>query len=416
MWILYLLGVRAYGFIIRLSSLFGNEKAKAWIEGRRGWHRSMSQKFAGVNEKRIWFHCASLGEFEQGRPLLEALRKEYSDYKIVLTFFSPSGYKVRKNEPLADYVFYMPLDGLPRSKKFLDLVKPSMVFFVKYEFWYFYGKELHSRKIPYFCVSAIFRPGQVFFHSLGDFFRKMLTRFTHLFVQDQDSLQLLYKNRITNVTVAGDTRFDRVNATAKQATPVPGMEKFCAGNKVMICGSTWPLDDEVVRGLINSNRHGLKYVIAPHEINSQNLSKLRTSIKLKSKLYSEWMTDDSQDCDVLLIDNVGMLSRLYQYGHYAYVGGGFGSGIHNILEAVVFGLPVFFGPKYERFREACDLVKSKGAFPVKNSAELIRCFDSLENDESFYKKVSETNKRYVEGRKGATEVIMNYLRMNYPAN
>ncbi len=415
MWILYLLGVRAYGFAIRVATLF-NPKAKEWIIGRRGWQRNLSEKFEEKLEKRIWFHCSSLGEFEQGRPVLEAIKKEYPNHKIVLTFFSPSGYNVKKNDPIADYISYLPLDGPIRSKKFLDLVNPDLAFFVKYEFWYFYGKELQERKIPYFCVSAIFRPGQIFFHSMGNFFRKILLRFTHLFVQDQESLQLLYKERITNVTVSGDTRFDRVFANSLQRISLPDIEKFCDGSNVLVCGSTWPHDEELLIPFINQKQAGLKFIIAPHEISASQLQKLKNEISLNVCYYSEFKNNSEISCDVLVIDNVGLLSKLYQYANYAYIGGGFGKGIHNILEAVVYGVPVFIGPNYEKFREARDLVKLKGVFVINNKEELERNFDILSLDNSKLQNISKINKHYVDERKGGTEVIMGFLRMNNKIN
>ncbi len=415
MWLFYLLGLRAYGFGIRMASLW-NTKAKEWIVGRRGWRRSFAEKFEGKNEKRIWFHCSSLGEFEQGRPVLEAIKKEYPEHKIVLSFFSPSGYNVKKNDTIADYIIYMPLDGPVRSRKFIELINPEMVFFVKYEFWYFYGKELHERKIPFFCVSAIFRPGQVFFHSLGDFFRKILLRFTHLFVQDQESLQLLYKERITNVTVSGDTRFDRVYSNFLLEHTIPQVEKFCGDNEIMVCGSTWPLDEDLLAGFINQQHHGMKFIIAPHEINSSQLQKLKSSIRKKSCFYSEISTADIDNAEVLIIDNVGLLSRLYQYADYAFIGGGFSKGIHNILEAVVYGIPVFFGPNFEKFREARDLVKLKGAFVIKSKDDLQQRISELSADAEKYNKISEINKHFIAERKGATDVILGYLLMNYPNN
>ena len=244
MWLLYLAGVRCYLLAIRVASFF-IPKAKLWIDGRAE-QVPLWEQLAAKKEKRIWFHCASLGEFEQGRPLLEQLRKEYPDHKIVLTFFSPSGFVVRKNSPLADAVFYMPMDHPVTSKKFIAAIQPSMAFFVKYEFWYFYGRELSKKKIPFFCISAIFRPSQIFFKPLiGIFFRKMLLRFTQIFVQDQDSLKLLYKERITNVTVSGDTRYDSVYQNFTHSESIPEIELFCGHDKIMICGSTWP-DDETI--------------------------------------------------------------------------------------------------------------------------------------------------------------------------
>jgi 3-deoxy-D-manno-octulosonic-acid transferase len=390
-------------------------KAKLWLEGRAE-QVSLWEHLATKKEQRIWFHCASLGEFEQGRPVLEQLRKEYPEHKIVLTFFSPSGYSIRKNTLLADYVFYLPLDHPITSKKFIAAIKPSMAFFVKYEFWYFYGRELFKRKIPFFCISAIFRPSQIFFKPLvGVFFRKMLLKYTQIFVQDQDSLKLLYKQRITNVTVAGDTRYDSVYQNFTKSEAILEVEKFCGIDRIMVCGSTWPEDEKVLLPLIQSTEGKIRFIIAPHEISTAHLEQLKNSISRSSIFYSEWVKNPAEKFDVLIIDNVGMLSRLYKYGHFAYIGGGFGAGIHNILEAAVYGVPVFFGPHYKKFREANELIASKGAFPVENADHLLAMFATLLEETSLYNSIIEKNRKFVFERIGTTELIMKYLRMNNPA-
>jgi 3-deoxy-D-manno-octulosonic-acid transferase len=411
MWPLYFAGILLYEAAIRVASIF-NDKAKLWVAGRKE-QQPLWEALKGKNEKRILFHCASLGEFEQGRPVLEALRSEYPDHKIVLTFFSPSGYEVRKNTPLADYVFYLPMDGPVISRKFVKTISPKMIFFVKYEFWYFYGKYIAKKKIPYYCVSAIFRADQVFFKFYGGFFRKMLLRFTHLFVQDQNSLSLLYKQSIARVTVTGDTRFDRVIANAQHPLELSEIKSFVSDKKVIVAGSTWSQDEEIIKEFYQSIGEGFKLIIASHEIKQDNLMKLRDSFNGKAVLYSEWKSNASGNFQVLIIDNVGMLSSLYQFADYAYIGGGFGVGIHNILEAVVFGVPVFFGPNYKRFKEANDLIKLRGAFSIANATDLSQQFNLLELDESLYAKTKSINEKYIHDNKGATGLIMEYLRMNY---
>lgn len=412
MWILYYLAISAYGRAIRIAARF-NPKAKAWIEGRKNWHDKLKSQLGNDPRKRIWFHCASLGEFEQGKPVMEAMRKAYPDHLIVVSFFSPSGYEVRKNEKVADAICYMPLDGPIRSKKFISVVNPSMVFFVKYEFWYFYGKELSARKIPYYCISAVFRPNQVFFHSLGLFFRKMLTRHSQIFVQDQESLQLLYKARITSVTVSGDTRYDRVVETLNAAVELPEIKAFCGDAKIFIAGSTWPGDEEVLLPVVNEGRPGLKFIIAPHEIARQRVLDLKGKIQRKVVLYSEWKEQPQADAEVLIIDNVGLLSRIYRYGHFAWVGGGFGTGLHNILEAVVYGLPVYIGPHHQKFREARELIDKGTVFSVHNYNEFCPHFDTLLNSDEALQHIRDTDARFIESKRGATKTIMSYLEINY---
>ena len=281
MWFFYYIAVKAYGFAILIFSLF-NKKAAQWISGRTGLFKLVENTLQ-PNEKRIWFHCPSLGEFEQGKPVLDAIRNEYPNHKIVLTFFSPSGYLVKKNEPKADYVFYLPLDGPSNSKWFVKTVQPSMAFFVKYDFWHFYIKELRDKKIPVFSVAAIFRPSQIYFKWYGKFFKDILKNFTHLFVQNQESLALLYKNNLAHVSVSGDTRFDRVYENSRNKKPFQEIEKFKNNQFLLVAGSTWNADEKLIADLINKSED-VKFIIAPHEINQHHIETFRKALQKKSLL------------------------------------------------------------------------------------------------------------------------------------
>jgi 3-deoxy-D-manno-octulosonic-acid transferase len=406
--VLYYLAVKAYGILILSISLF-NSKAGQWVNGRKNWKRKIADSLH-PNERRILFHCPSLGEFEQGKPVLEALRKELPNHKIILTFFSPSGYEIRKNEPLADYVFYLPLDGPLNSKAFINLTAPEMVFFVKYDFWHFMIKACKDNKIPVFFVSSIFRPSQIFFHWYGSFFNTMLRRVTHFFVQNQSSLELLYRNSIPQVTVTGDTRFDRVYQNSLHAKDLPEISALKGSGKLFVAGSTWPADDTLLENLVHEYSHIYKFVIVPHETGTAAIRKT-TAKFTDAVLYSQW--DKKTPVKVLIIDHVGILSALYHYADVAYVGGGFGKGIHNILEAAVFGIPVIFGPNYKKFREANELIRWKGAFSIRNYKELSLLISGLSLDEAQIARIREVNLKYINNNKGATDLIINYLRMNH---
>ncbi|MEP7167811.1 MAG: glycosyltransferase N-terminal domain-containing protein [Bacteroidota bacterium] len=408
---IYLAGVKIYGAAILAASFF-NEKAKQWVEGRKNIFQIIRNSFNDKIEKRVWFHCASLGEFEQGKPIIEVVKKNYPEFKIVVSFFSPSGYEVRKNDSIEDYVFYLPLDGPQHAKKFLDLVQPSLVFFVKYDFWHFYIKELKKRKIPLYFISANFRPSQVFFQWYGKFFDKMLRRVTHLFVQNQQSLELLYRNSIPHVTVSGDTRFDRVFESSLNVKPLPEIEKFCDRKKIFVAGSTWHADEKVIADLINQSPEKFKFIIAPHEIKEDQINNFIKSVFKKSIRYSELTKTGITDAEVLIIDNIGMLSSLYRYADIAYIGGAFGKGLHNVLEAVVFGKPVFFGPRYQKFPEASELIKNKTAFSISSAMELKNKIEELLSAPDENEKIKTASKIYIEKNKGAANIIMNYLKMN----
>jgi len=409
--ILYYILIQFYGLLIRIASLF-NTKAKEWVAGRRHWRQNLKNAIDGNNKPRIWFHCSSLGEFEQGRPVLESLRARFPDHFIVLTFFSPSGYLAKKNEKLADYVCYMPLDGPNNSKDFVNLLNPSLVFFVKYDFWFYYGKNLSGRKIPFYCLSAIFRPGQIYFKPWGKFFKKILIRYTHLFVQDQASLELLYRNSIPSVTVSGDTRFDRVLEISNRPADFPLIEQFCSGHESIIAGSTWP-EDEKALAVIFSEKQNLRIVIAPHEIDESRIRSIEKRFSGLTQRYSTLNAQANSTVRVLIIDSIGKLSLLYRFGKYTYVGGGFGNGIHNILEAAVYAKPVFFGPHFKKFKEARDLKAMGGGISIYHGKDFLSVMESLDADESHYQMLCSKNRKYIEDRKGATDILMNYLAMNY---
>ena len=374
---------------------------------------AQNQKLVTLNSC-AWFHFASLGEFEQGRPVLEKLRQQKPELKIVITFFSPSGYKIRKNTPLADYVYYLPLDTRRNAKLFLQAVNPQIAIFTKYEYWYFMMDELYQREIPLYMISAIFRPQQIFFRSYGGFYRKMLLLPTHFFVQDEQSKKLLAEIDITNVTVSGDTRFDRVWQNALLAKPVPVIEKFAGQSKIFIAGSTWPPDENLISELILLYPEW-KFIIAPHEIHEAKVEALLAKLPQEKAIRFtkiDQQTDLAQK-QVLIIDTIGLLSQIYQYGKIGYVGGGFGVGIHNILEATAFGLPVIFGPAYQKFKEAVDLVELNAAFSVINEASLQSAVAKLITNQYFYEQASAQAKNYTERNTGATDKIMNYINRKH---
>jgi 3-deoxy-D-manno-octulosonic-acid transferase len=400
MLLLYNTGIRLYFLTICIASIF-NQKAKLWLSGRR------NNSFKKCNNS-VWFHFASLGEFEQGRSVLEQVRILFPQKNIVITFFSPSGYEVRKHTPLADAVYYLPLDTTGNAKEFIDAIQPEMAIFTKYEYWYHFFNETHQRNIPLYIISGIFRPGQIFFKWYGGLHRKILSFVTHFFVQDDASKQLLEEINVSDVTVSGDTRFDRVWVNAQNPRPLPEISAFKNGSNVFIAGSTWPPDEKLVALLIDQYP-GWKFIIAPHEVGEEKITNLVNLLPEKSFLrYSQIKTLKLplSDFRVLVIDNIGMLSSLYQYGDIAYIGGGFGAGIHNTLEAAAFGLPVIFGPNYARFKEAHDLVELKAGYSVANEAELNAITDTLINDDVFYNNAAGNSRNYVKSHIGATEIII----------
>jgi len=408
MTILYNILIQLFPVGIFISSFFGNTKAEQWLTGRKDIFDRI-RKQLNPNEKRIWIHAASLGEFEQGRPLIEKIRHQYPEYKIFLTFFSPSGYEIRKNYSGADYIFYLPLDTRKNATRFIDLVNPQQVLFIKYEFWYNYLAELKKRGIPVYLCSAIFRDNQVFFAWYGSWFRSMLSLFTWFFVQNEQSKSKLKSIGFSNATVAGDTRFDRVYAIATQSREIETVKSFVGLRNCLIAGSTWQPDEELLSKYINDSSLPIIYIIAPHEIDAAHLERLENSIQKKTILYSEFKNNPLADYQVLIIDNIGMLSSLYRYGKVAYIGGGFGKGIHNILEAATFGLPVVFGPDYHKFQEALDLVKSGGAFSISDFNNMKSLFDTLFTDRKFLKESGNIAETFVKQNVGATDKIISHI-------
>ncbi|MDB4927376.1 glycosyltransferase N-terminal domain-containing protein [Mucilaginibacter sp.] len=399
MLLLYNLGLRIYYLLILLFSFF-NKKAGLWIKGRQ---HIIYTHF----EQSIWFHFASLGEFEQGRPVLEKFRSLYPQSKIVITFFSPSGYEIRKNTPLADAVYYLPLDTAQNAQEFIKAINPKLAIFTKYEYWYHYFNELNMRGVPLYIISGIFRPNQVFFKWYGGLHRKMLGFVSYFFVQDEQSIQLLASINITNATVSGDTRFDRVWANAQDTKQLPVISEFKNNQKLFIAGSTWPADEQLAATLV-TQYPDWKFIFAPHEISEDKINKLISLLPENSTArFSKISNFKSQ---ILIIDNIGMLSSLYQYGDIAFIGGGFGAGIHNTLEAAAFGLPVIFGPNYAKFKEAKDLIELGAGFSIADDRELKKIVAALINDETYYNAVSKKSKSYVEEHVGATAVIMGHVR------
>ncbi len=398
-----------YALGIRLASLF-NEKARKWLRGRRGIFGQMANAMQGKNEKRIWVHCASLGEFEQGRPVIEAIKAQYPGYKIVLTFFSPSGYEIRQDYDGADYVFYLPMDGAGNAKQFIELVNPSLAIFVKYEFWYHYLNQLKKQGVPTVLISAAFRSSQPFFKGYGGLFRKILKSFAYIFVQDENSKQLLGGIGITtNVAISGDTRYDRVAQIAANAKQYELIERFKGDSKLLIAGSTWPGDEMVLREALHILPDDWKMIIAPHEIDDKHIEQLDEMFQDTNTIYSQLPTSHTGH-RVLIIDNIGMLSSLYRYGDIAFVGGGFQKGgIHNVLEPAVFGLPVFFGPEYDKFVEAKALVSRLYAFPISEKEHFNSLLRKLMEDDKRRLSMHKAIQAYVAGQAGATDKIMSVL-------
>ncbi len=410
MQVLYSFGIWLYGFFVRIAALF-NPKAKKWARGQKTvFDQIEAFKLQKTGGYLAWFHCASLGEFEQGRPVIEKFKQQNPDYRIVLTFWSPSGYEIRKSYAEVNAVFYLPQDTKHNVRQFLDLLKPQMVFFVKYEFWFNYLQEIQKRQIPLYIFSAIFRPDQHFFKGYGSWSRNILKRFDHIFVQNQASQQLLQSVGIENVLVAGDTRFDRVAQVTHAAKKFPELEPFFDGKPVIVAGSTWEPDEQLLVEYFLEKDNTFKWIVAPHEIGKNHIEKLKTGFGKKAVLYSEIKNSNINQFDVIIVDCIGILMHLYQYGSLAYIGGGFGVGIHNILEAATFGLPVVFGPNYQKFNEAVELINQKGAFSVQNFEELKTIFDRLLSDQLLLQQTSGICKNYVESRTGATDLILGNLK------
>ena len=402
--LLYTFFIRIYYLIVFLVSFF-DKKAKQWINGRR----NVEYPIIGKQHKLIWFHTASLGEFEQSRPVIEALKKDNPDIKILLTFFSPSGYEVRKNYDKADFVFYLPADTPGAVSKFLNSFNPTAAVFVKYEYWYNFMAGLSRRNIPFYYISAIYRPSQVFFKSYGGWFRRHLKMAEHIFCQDKKSAALLQSAGIGNVSVAGDTRFDRVADVTANPQPVREIEGFAKDARVILGGSTWPPGEDILSEYLKTAPKDVKMIIAPHLVDNEHIDATVRRFEKHGVIRLSEFTADF-DGRVLIIDGIGFLMHLYRYCAIAYIGGGFGDGIHNILEAAAFSKPVIFGPRHIKFREAVELISLGGGFAVNNGDEFDRIAGKLLSNDDYLKEVSGIAGNYVAGNTGATELILSELR------
>ena len=411
--IFYKIFLFIYSSGINLFALF-NKKASLWVAGRKQLFPRLETALAGNESPIIWFHCASLGEFEQGRPVMELVRDQYKDHKILLTFFSPSGFEVQKHYKGADYVSYLPLDSAKNAEKFLSVTKPILAVFVKYEYWYFFLETIFKKKVPLLLISAVFTPSQPFFKWYGGMHRKMLSFFKHIFVQDQSSYQQLNRLNKLPVTVAGDTRFDRVLEIAQKSSAIPFLNAFCQKNQVLVAGSTWPADEAILSQLFQMPLFkSSKLVIAPHEISESNLASIK-SLFNTAVFYSSLQDEEvAANTQILVIDNVGMLSRLYQYATVTYVGGGFSKdGIHNILEAAVWGKPVLFGPKHHKFKEADRLIKAGGGKSFSDLNQLkTYLLEYLKNEEAN-KKAAIAAQTFIQNNQGASLKILDYIQEN----
>lgn len=410
---IYQLTIQIYGLLIRIASLF-NPKARLWVTGRQYIFDQLATAFKTEKSPVIWMHCASLGEFEQGRPLIEHLKKEYSNYKILLTFFSPSGYEVRKNYEFADYVFYLPLDSLKNANQFIDLVQPQLVFFVKYEFWYFYLNALQKRNIKHYLIAGVFRRNQLFFKIYGRWYLKLIAGFNHLFLQDSASVNVLKQTGLSNYSVMGDPRIDRVLAIANHPKPIPVIQQFKKNKHLFMIGSAHLKDIQIffkfIAAIVKTDAFkNWCFLIAPHEVDDSTIKQIEAISLLPIYRYSKVVSTNKVEKEVVFIlDTIGQLSAAYQYADAVFIGGGFDKSIHNILEPAVFGVPICFGPNYHNFQEAKELITIGGASSFTETKELIEWFHLI-NEISEREKINVKIKKYIVQNKGATHNIIKYL-------
>jgi 3-deoxy-D-manno-octulosonic-acid transferase len=406
---IYQIGIFLYVYAVRLAALF-NGKAKNWVAGRKDiWHQLQSLPlYSGTT---VWVHCASLGEFEQGRPVMESLKKEFPDTRIILTFFSPSGYEPRKNYGTSDAVFYLPADLPGAAAKFYDAIKPDMGLIIKYEFWQGYLHEAQKRHIPLFLISGIFRKDMPFFKSYGGYFRKGLKAFEHFFIQDDKSLQLLQSIGLNNITVCGDTRLDRVLEAVEKRTEIPVIEKFKNNELLWICGSTWPVDDEMIISVAENITEKIKILLVPHDIHPEYIDKLISGhTSLSFTKFSTAPENDISKADIFIMDTMGMLTSAYAYADFVYVGGGFGKAVHNTMEPAAFGVPVLFGPKHQKFNEIAGLIDAKAGTCINNKMELQSVVSELISSPTKRKKAGSAARKHVEDHSGATPIIIDQIR------
>ena len=397
--------------LILLSPLF-SPKMSLFVKGRKSVVNTLKSTLK-KGDKTIWFHCASLGEYEQGVPIIKKTKEEFPDHKIIVSFFSPSGFEVKKNDKLADCTVYLPLDTPKNAKNFINLLQPSVAIFIKYEFWPNYLFELKKKSIPTILVSGLFRKDQVFFKFYGGFMRRTLNSFSHFFVQDQLSKSLLEQLKISQVSVSGDTRFDRVSDQLSMNNKLDFIALFKQDLFCLVCGSTWPKDESILINYINNFSNNTKFIIAPHEVNNLRIESLKKKLKVKTVLYSEREKYNISECQVLIIDTVGLLTKLYSYAEVAYIGGGIGmgaKGLHNILEAATFGVPIIIGKNYTNFPEAKKLKELNGLFSVATPQEFTDVFNQLKTNTPFCEKTGLISKNFIFNNRGATDIILNYLR------
>ena len=404
--ILYNFGIYTYKQLVNIAS-FRNLKARKMKQGHKEIFHYLAQN-ADPEGGYIWIHASSLGEFEQGRPIIEAIKAHYPEQKIAITFFSPSGYEVRKNYPKADLICYLPFDLPNNVNRFLNILKPKQAIFIKYEFWGNYLNALAKRNIPTYIISAIFRPSQIFFRPYGSYFRRILQNFEHLYVQDENSKKLLKDIGITKVSVTGDTRFDRVLEIRSQAKELPLIEQFSKGNFTLIAGSSWPKDEEIFIDYFNRHPE-MKLIIAPHEIHEEHIQFILSRLNRTAIRYTQADEKNIQKADCIIIDCFGLLSSIYRYGQVAYVGGGFGAGIHNVPEAAVYGIPVIFGPNHKKFKEAKELIIAGGGFSISRSEDFELVMDRLLENKEFLSKAGITAGQYIQNNSGASKKIMKEL-------
>lgn len=405
---LYNLVISIAGFFLKIVALF-SPKIKLFVAGRKNVFSILEEKIK-PSDKTIWFHSASLGEYEQGLPVIEKIKEKHPDHKIIVTFFSPSGYEVRKNNTVANVTVYLPLDTKSNAKKFLKLAHPELAFFIKYEFWLNYLKELETSKTPTYLISGIFRENQMFFKWYGGFYRKALKAFTYFFVQNESSKQKIEAIGFHNVIVSGDTRFDRVNAILERDNTLDYIENFKNNAPTIVIGSSWPKDEALLAEYINQAPDHVKFIIAPHNIKADQIASLKSQITKSTVLFSEKEHQDLSKFNVFIIDTIGLLTKIYSYGTIAYVGGGFGNpGIHNILEPATFGIPIVIGPNYSNFAEAVQLVALQGCIVISNNNELKESLDRLLNDPDFLEEKSRICRSYIQDNTGATNTIMNIV-------
>lgn len=403
MWF-YNLGMILYVWAVRLAA-FRHKKARLWIDGRKDLFRRMREAI-DPTARIIWIHVASLGEFEQGRPIIEKLRKTHPEYKLLLTFFSPSGYEIRKDYKGVDYLFYLPIDTSRNARRFLDIAHPDIAIFVKYEYWLNLLHELRRRKVKTYIVSAIFRKNSIFFRPYGGWWRQALETFDVMFVQNEESKKLLASLGFDNVLVAGDTRFDRVAEITRTAKRIDIVDRFKGDNRLFVAGSTWGPDEELLIRLINDNPE-VKFIIAPHEMDEGRIAHIIDEVKGGSLRYTQCTPRTGYGSrQVLILDTVGILASVYSYATWSYIGGGFGVGIHNTLEAATFGLPIAFGPNYEKFKEARDLVTLGAARSITDYEQLRDWFTPLRDNEVYLQKTSRIAKDYTTRHQGATSIII----------